>query len=105
MNQIIKSKQFIEQEQMMTVKLSSCGNPDFRQNPDGPLFGCPEEAYVTVATFKGASEVCLIYINGWELGGGNWSGGQVYKGNKQIARVSYNGRIWDMDDKELVVNN
>jgi len=86
---------------MMKVKLSSCGNPDFRQNPDEPLYGCPEEVYMETATFEGASVICMKYINALELGGGNWSGGQVYKDGKQIARVSYNGRVWDMSDEEI----
>ena len=100
MNQIIKSKQFIEQEQVMTVKLSSCGNPDHRQNPNDSL---SPKVNFQVATLKGASEICMKYIASWDLGGGNWSGGQVYEGGKQIARVSYNGRIWDMEDEEITI--
>ncbi len=88
----------------LTVKLSSCGNPDFQQNPNEPLYGCPTKVYAEVATLEGASLICLKYIAGWELGGGNWDGGQVYKGNKQIARVSYNGRVWDLNDKEIFIN-
>lgn len=31
----------------------------------------------------------------WDLGGGNWSGGQVYNAEgRVIAEVSYNGRVW-----------
>ena len=101
---VTKKEKAMTQEQMMTVKLSSCGNPDFRQNPNEPLFGCPKEVYVEVATLKGASLICLKYIDSWELGGGNWDGGQVYEGNKQIARVSYNGRVWDLNDKEILIN-
>lgn len=86
---------------MLKVKLSSCGNPDFRQDPDKPLYGCPDEAYFEVATFKGASLMCLKYIERWELGGGNWDGGQIYDDNKQIALVSYNGRVWDMKGREI----
>lgn len=29
-----------------------------------------------------------------ELGGGNWTGGQVFDGGTQIAYISYNGRAW-----------
>jgi hypothetical protein len=86
----------------MTVRLSSCGNPDLMQNPNDSL---SPTIIFEVATLEGASRICMRYIANMNLGGGNWSGGQVYKGNKQIARVSYNGRIWDMDDKELVVND
>jgi hypothetical protein len=81
---------------MMTVKLSSCGNPDFGQY--APL---SPTKLLTIATLKDATRVCLIYINAWNLGGGNWDGGQIYEGKKQIASISYNGRIWDMDNKEI----
>lgn len=91
----------LKEEGMLKVKLSSCGNPDFRQDPDKPLYGCPDEVCVEVATFKGASIMCLKYIDEFELGGGNWDGGQIYDGNKQIASVSYNGRVWDMHGKEI----
>lgn len=86
---------------MLKVKLSSCGNPDFRQDPDKPLYGCPDEAYVEVATLKGASLMCLEYISKFELGGGNWDGGQIYIGRIQIGRVSYNGRVWDTKGREI----
>lgn len=84
---------------MMTVKLSSVGNPDFRQDPNASQ--SPAKT-VRVLTLKGAGRVCQSYIADWNLGGGNWTGGQVYKGKKQIARISYNGRIWDLNDKEII---
>jgi len=87
---------------MMTVKLSSCGNPDFRQNPKDSL---SPMMIVEVDSLQKASEVCSLYIGKWDLGGGNWNGGQVFAGDRQIARISYNGRIWDMTDKEIVCLN
>jgi len=85
-------------EKMMTVKLSSCGNPDHGQNPTDSL---SPTVFCEVATFKGASLICTKYIANWNLGGGNWAGGQIHKDGKQVARVSYNGRIWDMNDEEI----
>lgn len=101
MNEIITTKEHLSHKSGMKVKLSSCGNPDMQQNPNEPLYGCPSECYAYVATLRGASELCVIYINKWELGGGNWDGGQVFEGNKQIALVSYNGRIWGMNGEEI----
>ena len=95
-----KEKEAIIQESMMTVKLSSCGNPDLQQNPNDSL---SPKVIFQIATLKGASLICMKYIASWNLGGGNWSGGQIYKGKKQIASVSYNGRIWDLKDKEIFV--
>lgn len=97
---LTKKEKEITHEQM-SVKLSSCGNPDLQQNPNDSL---SPEVHFQVATLKGASLMCVIYIARWSLGGGNWSGGQVYIGNKQIARVSYNGRVWDLNDKEIFIN-
>lgn len=86
----------------MIVKLSSCGNPDFKQNPNSRL--SPSEE-MPVSTFKEASHVCRTYIAKWNLGGGNWSGGQIFRGNKQVAQISYNGRIWDkFGIKEFLFN-
>ena len=81
-----------------TVNLSSCGNPDHRQNPNKNM--SPAES-IQVTTLEEASEICQSYIAKWNLGGGNWSGGQVYLDKKQIARISFNGRIWDMNDEEI----
>ena len=82
----------------MKVKLSSCGNPDYRQDPNASI--SPAET-ISVETLKEASERCESYIARWDLGGGNWAGGQVYDAGKQIARISYNGRIWGMNGNEI----
>ena len=83
---------------MIEVKLSSCGNPDFRQYaPISP------SGIIQVSTLKEASEKCRQYIASWDLGGGNWNGGQVLKDGKLIAKISYNGRIWDLKDKEIIL--
>lgn len=94
----LATKEAIIQEQIMAVELSSCGNPDLMQNPDDSL---SPKVLFQIATFEGASLICMKYIASWNLGGGNWSGGQIYKGKKQIARVGYNGRIWDLNDREI----
>lgn len=74
-----------------TVTLKSAGNPDYGQNPDEPI--SPEQQ-VEVYYLEEASRVCRKYIEEWNLGGGNWIGGQVVtEEGKQIARIAYNGRI------------
>lgn len=80
----------------MKVLLASVGNPDFRQDPDKPLYGCEKDKTVEVATFKEASEVCAKFISDNDLGSGNWSGGEIQ--NEKgivIALVSCNGRVWE----------
>ncbi len=75
-----------------TVRLASVGNPDLRQDPMRPISDCK---MVEVSSLAEASRVCRAYIVDNELGKGNWCGGQVHDGNgHQVARVSYNGRIW-----------
>ena len=75
----------------MKVILESVGNPDFGQNPNK---GVSPKQTVDVKSFEEASDACQDYIKKHDLGGGNWSGGQVTEGGKQVAYISYNGRIW-----------
>ena len=83
--------------QKLTVVLSNVGNIDFGQIPTRPLPRTQDEI-VTVNSLKEAREACHRYINKNRLGGGNWTGGQVYDENeKPVARISYNGRIWEWD--------
>jgi len=78
----------------MIVLLKSCGNPDYGQHPNKELFGVGKR-WVTIASFKEASEVCSKYITDNELGSGNWAGGVIVENGNAIARVSYNGRVWE----------
>ncbi len=80
----------------MKVLLSNRGNPDMRQDPDRPVYGCPEDdVWADVENYKEASSLCRAYIKRHQLGGGNWSGGAILgRDLKQIAYVSYNGRVW-----------
>lgn len=78
-----------------TVLLSSCGNPDYQQDPDRPLPGVPVER-VPAASLSAASTVCREYIERHGLGSGNWSGGIIEDANGIcVANVSYNGRVWE----------
>ncbi len=78
----------------MKLLLESAGNPDYGQDPAQPFPGCEKAAVVEVKSLKEASDRCNQFIEMNELGGGNWTGGQVYEGDKLIAEISYNGRAW-----------
>ena len=84
----------------MKVKLSCCVNYDFedpnclQRNPQGPTKN------VEVSSFAEASKVCMKYLKDYELGGGNWSGGQIYQDGKQIAHVSPNGHVWEGKEED-----
>jgi hypothetical protein len=80
----------------LEVKLSNRGNPDFEQHPDHPLPGRPRDVWKPVANYAEASRLCRRYIATHELGGGNWTGGEIRQAGRRkiIAYVSYNGRVW-----------
>jgi hypothetical protein len=82
----------------MFVLLNSCGNIDFGQNPYESLSGVPSE-WKYVCSLEEASIACRKYIEQYDLGGGNWYGGYIFESldfanSKQLAYISYNGRIW-----------
>ena len=88
----------------MHVLLSDAGNPDFGQDPSRSLSG-RRARRVKVKDFAEASKVCTDYIKEHELGGGNWTGGQIEQDGKKVAAVSYNGAVWAipqrMNDKPI----
>ena len=75
------------------VILAAVGNPDHYQYP-GPLPGVPWCEF-WVPHLLAARNACLSYIEQYDLGGGNWSGGQVYDARGLlVAQISYNGKVW-----------
>ena len=75
------------------VELSSAGNIDFGQDPNKPL--SPYRAAV-ISNPAQASKVVREYIEEFDLGGGNWTGGNVYNDKgEHIAHISYNGSAWE----------
>lgn len=82
----------------LAVTLTSCGNPDFGQDPNKPL--SPKIA-LPCFTLAEASKICRDYITQHNLGGGNWSGGAVYHPTEGlVAHVSYNGRVWAVKNEK-----
>lgn len=65
----------------------------------------PAKKDVEIGSFAEASKVCREFIKEYELGGGNWTGGTVISDKGEIiARVSYNGRVWDNDGREINIS-
>lgn len=75
------------------VTLESVGNPDFGQYPGASLPGVPR-GRCAVTSLEEAAAKCREFIDEHDLGGGNWSGGDVFEDGTLVARVSYNGRVW-----------
>jgi hypothetical protein len=92
----------------MKVVLSSVGNIDHNENPNKPKYGSKDKI-VEVISMKEARTKCMKYIDDNDLGGGNWSGGDILDDNgKFLAHISYNGRIWEERNwtpttKEIIV--
>ncbi len=80
-------------EARYTVILDNCGNPDRGQDPSRRLPGTVRKI-VPVEDFAAASKACRDYIEENDLGGGNWTGGEIRENGKIVAKVSYNGTVW-----------
>lgn len=76
---------------MYRMLLRSVGNPDLRQNPDRQV---SPTAVIELRTLAGAGNALRSYVERHDLGGGNLPRTGVFKGNREVARVSYNGRVW-----------
>lgn len=88
----------------MHVRLSHVPNPDIREGGYWSQMCREGETTIRVKSLVEATAVCGRYITKNDLGGGNWTGGQVFDDTcKQIARVSYNGRVWDNEGTEIVL--
>ena len=78
----------------MKVKLEAKPNHDFDGRDYRALVNIKAH-WIEISSLKQASEVCSKFIEDHDLGGGNFTGGEVREGEKIIARVSYNGRVWE----------
>lgn len=78
----------------LVVELSAVPNPDFEFGWNAEVDIPPR--YVAVSSLRDASKVAQDFIRREDLGGGNWTGGAVFNDQgKQVARISYNGRVWE----------
>lgn len=83
----------------ITVELSSAGNPDRGQDPTRPVYGA-ENMQMEVSSTEEASRRVLEYIDRYNLGAGNFTGGLVCLDGKPTARISYNGRVQQLSGQE-----
>lgn len=89
-----------------SISLASCGNAQYGQNPNEPVWGFPKNQIKQVDSISEARQAVHDFINNepiGTLGASQWSGGELYDNvlGKQIGRISYNGRVWDMEEKEM----
>ena len=97
-NQNLK-KDVCEVTSAFAVVCKSVGNPSYLQNEDEPV---SDEMVFAIDNLKEASEICRKYLTAFNLGGGNWAGGQVYHPTiGLIANISFNGRVWKLDNSRF----
>lgn len=85
------------------VNCSSVGNEDHGENPNLPM---SVPGFIPCETLRQCSQVCQRYIEEWDLGSGNWTGGEILHPTKGlIAIVSYNGRIWKYSGKKITLQD
>ena len=69
----------------------------FREN-NRPYGSC----YFEVKDINTARELCLKFIQYFDLSSSNWSGGRVVdKNNNFIIQISYNGSMWDNENWKI----
>ena len=80
------------------VNLSTCGNIDYGQNPYEPMYGVPSYT-LGCQTIDECRKEVRDYIEHYDIGSGNWTGGQVYddRGNL-IGQIYYNGKFTRQND-------
>jgi hypothetical protein len=66
-------------------------------------WGPSEEEWTPVASLEDASNIVSEYIEYHELAASTFLGGTIMNNDKEVARVSYNGRVWDLDDNEITL--
>ena len=86
---------------MYKVKLNHASNPDI----DGGYWReAPPKGghYVEVSSLAEASKAVRDYIEKYELGLGNFTGGEVRNSlDKPVALISYGGGAWDIDRDDI----
>lgn len=88
----------VQQQRQFKVLLANRGNPDRGQDPQTCLFTAPDDFWLPVPSLDAASAAVRNYLDAFELGGGNWIGGQVIDAGADVAaRISYNGRVFEQD--------
>ena len=75
------------------VLLMAHGNPDHGESPDeiAPRFKA------VCGTVEGCGEMVRQYIDTYDLGGGNFTGGHIYWNGKYQGFIAYNGRYLEKE--------
>lgn len=81
------------------VILNSCGNIDYGENPFQSMYGVPKKIEYCNSIEECQKKV-RDYIDEYELGSGQWNGGEVYNDKDEyLGHISYNSRFWPVETK------
>ena len=66
-------------------------------------YGKGKKNVAPVTSFIQAKKICLDFIEANSFGASGWgNAGQIFNiEGKQVGHISYNGKIWDIDNKEI----
>jgi hypothetical protein len=76
-----------------SVILSAHGNPDHYESPYEKV---APSAVKHCKSIEECQAAVREYIDKHGLGGGNFTGGDVYQYGEVVGRISYNGRYWPL---------
>lgn len=76
-------------------------NPDISNGGYWSKIKRPNNVTIIVDSLPEAKDICLKFIEKYNIGGGNWYPAIITENNIQIATISYNGRIWDTKHIEI----
>ena len=82
-----------EADTIMYVELQSVGNADYGDAEEKRKNIAVKKVYVE--SIEEAQGVVRQFIDRHDLGGGNWTGGKVFKDGKNIGYIAYNGNFFE----------
>lgn len=82
---------------MFKLTFTIHGNPDRNQGD------WQETHTLSAPTINDLRKSVLAFQGDNDIGGGNWGEATLTKDGKVVGRMSYNGRLWDGDDKEIIL--
>jgi hypothetical protein len=89
--------------ELYELELEAEPNPDYDNHSHEGTVKIKKHKVVADSLFD-AKMKYFNFINENDLGSGNVPPSALYKDGKKIGEFSYNGRLWDNDGKEVVVN-
>lgn len=85
------------------VTLQAIGNPDYHEYDYRSDMSHINPIRVKCNSIEECQKKVQEFIDLHKLGGGNWSGGEVFKNNEFIGYISYNTRFWDKNSEDFKI--